>query len=344
MSRSRSRPRRCRSSPPARASRRPSRASSTLAAHEAAGSGPVGDHVADRLAATVAERRSQVVLGLDPDPARLWPAGDAAGQAADGAPAVRAATAVAAHCRAVLDAVAPAVVAVKLQVACFERLGAPGWQALHDAAAHARALGLLVVADAKRGDIDVSAAAYAQGLLSATPTPFGDVEGLGADLLTVSPYMGADTLQPFVDAARPRGAGLFVLVRTSNPGAADVEDARLQSGEAVWEHVARMVDGAGEPGPQSGLHDVGAVVGATAPEHLARARELLPRAVFLLPGVGAQGGRVEDLAPAWAPGRAAGLVTASRSIVRAHEQTGGDHAAAARAEAERLRDEAWSLA
>jgi orotidine-5'-phosphate decarboxylase len=111
----------------------------------------------------------------------------------------------------------------------------------------------------------------------------------------------------------------------------------------VWERVARLVAGLGEPGPVSGLHDVGAVVGATAPEHLERARELMPRTPFLLPGIGAQGGRVEDLAPVFTPGRAAGLVTASRSIVRAHEQHGGEPAQAARAEAERLRAVTWSL-
>lgn len=289
-------------------------------------------------------RSSQVVLGLDPDPARLWPGSEEAGRAAGGEPAAQAAAAVAAHCRAVLDAVAPAVVAVKLQVACFERLGAPGWDALHRTAGHARDLGLLVIADAKRGDIDVSAAAYAQGLLTATPTPFGAVEGLGADLLTVNPYMGADTLAPFAAAARERGAGLFVLVRTSNPGAVDVEDLELAGGGRVWERVAALVHDLGEPGPASGLADVGAVVGATAPEHVGRMRELLPRAIFLLPGIGAQGGRVEDLTPAWAPGPAGGLVTASRSIVRAHEQAGGEPAGAARAEAERLREQAWALA
>ena len=105
------------------------------------------------------------------------------------------------------------------------------------------------------------------------------------------------------------------------------QDLVTESGERVWERVARLVDGLGAPGPASGLHDVGAVVGATAPEHLARARELMPRTPFLLPGVGAQGGRVEDLAPAFAAGRAGGLVTASRSIVGAHEQHGGEPAA-----------------
>jgi orotidine-5'-phosphate decarboxylase len=248
------------------------------------------------------------------------------------------------HCRAVIDAVAPAVVAVKPQVACFERLGAAGWGVLHAVADHARRAGLLVLADAKRGDIDVSAAAYAHGFFGGFPTPFGHVDGLRADALTVAPYMGADTIAPFLAEARRIDAGLFVLVRTSNAGATDVEDERLARGGAVWERVAELVDGLGEPGRVSGLHDVGAVVGATVPEHLARARELLPRSVFLLPGIGAQGGRVADLAPAFAPGRAAGLVTASRSIVRAHEHHGGSPADAARAEAERLREAAWALA
>jgi len=261
------------------------------------------------------------VLGLDPDPARLWP-----GSGGD----------VAAHCRAVIDAAGPACVAVKPQVACFERLGANGWRALQTTAEHARARGLLVLADAKRGDIDISAQRYAEAFLAPG--------GLEADGLTVSPYLGADSLAPFVDAARAAGAGLFVLVRTSNPGAADLQDLELAGGGRVWERCAQLVDGLGEVAPASGLREVGAVVGATAPEHLARARELMPRSVFLLPGIGAQGGRVEDLAPAFAPGRAGGLVTSSRSIVFAHERDGGDPGAAARGEAERLRGTAWALA
>jgi orotidine-5'-phosphate decarboxylase len=294
----------------------------------------------------VSERESQLVVGLDPDPNRLWPeAVERAHAVADQhpGPAATAAVAVLYHCRAVLDAVATAAVAVKPQVACFERLGAAGWGVLHAVADHARRAGLLVLADAKRGDIDVTATAYAHGLLGGFPTPFGHVDGLRADAVTVAPYMGGDSIVPFADEARRIGSGLFVLVRTSNPGAADVEDEPLARGGAVWERVAELVHGLGQAGPDSGLHDLGAVVGATRPEHLARARELLPRSVFLLPGIGAQGGRVEDLAPAFAPGPAGGLVTASRSIVRAHEQSGGTPADAARAEAERLREAAWTL-
>ena len=293
-----------------------------------------------RLAAFVAARESQIVLGLDPDPARLWPG--SADTPGDGVSAAeRAAAAVAAHCRAVIDAVAGAVLAVKPQLACFERLGAPGWSALDATCRHAQSHGLLVVADGKRGDIDVSAAAYGQALVGSTPTPFGEVTGLGADAFTANPYMGVDTLSVLAGEAAKAGAGMFVLVRTSNPGASDVEDLVAEDGRAIWEHVARIVDGLHDGGAE--IADIGAVVGATAPEHVARMRELMPRAPFLLPGVGAQGGRIEELAPAFAPGRAAGLVTASRSIVRAHETAGGKPSEAARAEAERLRAVAWSL-
>jgi orotidine-5'-phosphate decarboxylase len=151
-----------------------------------------------------------------------------------------------------------------------------------------------------------------------------------------------------VSAARASGAGVLLLVRTSNPGAADVEDLQVAGGERVWERLAGLVDELGRPGVgEAGLSDVGAVIGATSPGHLARARELMPNAVFLLPGVGAQGGRVEDLAPAFVPGRAGGLVSASRSIAGAYLAGGGgdgaDPAQAARAEAERLRAVAWKL-
>jgi orotidine-5'-phosphate decarboxylase len=296
----------------------------------------------DLLSARVAERESQLALGIDPDPGALWP--QAAAEAGEGSAAQRAASAVRAHCGALIAAAAPACVAAKLQLACFERLGPPGWQALFDVADQARAAGLLVIADGKRGDISVTAAAYGQALLGAVPTPFGPVEGLRADLATVNPLMGRDALEPLVLAARGAGAGLLVLVRTSNPGAADVEELELSSGGTVWERLAAMVEELGAPGVgDSGLSDVGAVVGATAPQHLERMRALMPHAVFLLPGVGAQGGRVEELACAFAPGRAGGLVTASRSIASAHLSTGRDPAASARAEAERLRAAAWSL-
>jgi len=301
----------------------------------------------DRVAHAVAERRSQLVLGLDPDPAKLWPrAVELVGGPGDppAPPAARAAMAVAIHCVLALEATAEHCVAVKLQVACFERLGAPGWAALAEAIRRAREHDLLVIVDAKRGDVPVTAAAYAQAYLGQTPSMFGAIEGLGADALTVNPLLGGDSLTPFIDAARPSGAGVFALVRTSNAGAREVQELVLEDGGTVSDRLAASVGhlGAGGIG-ESGLADVGAVVGATAPERLERLRELMPSAILLIPGVGAQGGRIDDLRAGFAPGPAGALITVSRGIVSAHEQAGGDPAAAARREAERLREAAWQL-
>lgn len=300
-------------------------------------------HFADRLAALVEERRSQVVLGLDPDPAALWsvaaegiPSPDAGTDAAGAA-----AEAVRAHCAVAIDAAGGACVAVKPQLACFERLGAPGWAALAAVRDHARAAGLLVLADGKRGDVPVTAAAYAQALVGSTPSPFGEVQGLGADAFTANPLLGRDSLEPLIGAAAEAGAGCFVLVSTSNPGAADLQDIDA-GGAPLRERVAELVDevGAGHVG-DCGLSLVGAVAGATRPERLTRLRELMPRAIFLMPGVGAQGGSASALAAAFSPHPAAGLIAASRSIVGAHAERGGDPAAAAAAAAEELRALAW---
>ena len=293
---------------------------------------------AARLVDAVARRESQIVLGIDPDPARLWPAAAAGVAAAAGAPAARAADGVVRHCRALIGAAAPACVAAKLQLASFERLGAPGWAALGEVVELAREAGLIVIADGKRGDVPVTAGAYAQALTGSTPTLAGAVGGLGVDAFTANPLLGVDALAPLIAT----GAGVFVLVRTSNPGAADIMDAALADGGALWERLARLVTELGPP-RHAGLADVGAVVGATVPAHLERARALMPHAVFLLPGVGAQQGRAEDLGAAFAPGRAGGLISASRSIAGAHEDTGAPPGEAARAEAERLRAVAWSL-
>ena len=234
-----------------------------------------------------------------------------------------------------LAAAGPFCVAVKPQLACFERLGAPGRSALGRVVSAARSAGLLVIADGKRGDVPVSAAAYAQALFGSTPSPFGEVEGLGADAATLNGTLGRDSLRPFIEAASDSGAGLFVLVRTSNPGAADLLDQPAPD-RPFHEHLASMVN---ELGPSlagdAGLSGLGAVVGATEPGHIARLRELMPHSSFLLPGVGAQGGSASALGPAFALHPASAIVTASRSIA------GADDPAAA---AETLRKEVWDVA
>ncbi len=304
------------------------------------------DSFPDRLAQVVDERRSQLVLGLDPDPRKLWPVAlEADAQHENDAPvAERTAAAVERHCRAAIDAAGPACVAVKLQLACFERLGAPGWVALANVADTARAAGLLTIADGKRGDVPVTAGAYAQALVGDTPGPYGRVPGLGADAFTANPLLGRDSLEPLIVAAGEQGAGCFCLVRTSNPGATELQDLPAPTAP-LYEAVARMANELGEDDiGDCGLSAVGAVVGATKPELLARLRDLMPRAIFLLPGVGAQGGAAESLGAAFSPHPAAALVTASRSIVDAHAGTGGDPAAAAAAAARDLQAAAWSAA
>jgi orotidine-5'-phosphate decarboxylase len=225
-------------------------------------------------------------------------------------------------------------VAVKPQLACFERLGAPGWAALEATCGTAREAGLLVIADGKRGDVPVTAAAYAQALVGETPTPWGPVRGLDADAFTANPLLGRDALEPLIAAAEQAGAGVFALVRTSNPGAADLQD--LPAPEApLHERLAAIVDElSGRLLGDCGLSGLGAVVGATEPQHLARMRELMPRSVFLIPGVGAQGGQPELLGAAFAAGRAAGLVAASRGIAADPEPA---------AAAARLRDAVWEI-
>ena len=281
------------------------------------------------------------MLGLDPDPAALWPS---ALEGADGdTTAERTAAAVVHHCSLAIEAAGPSCVAIKPQLACFERLGAAGWRALEQTATVAREHGLLVLADGKRGDVPVTAQAYAQALVGETQGPFGAVAGLGADAFTANPLLGRDSLEPLVQAAAERGAGCFLLVNTSNPGAADLQDLDA-GGRPLHERLAALADeiGADRVG-ESGLSLVGAVCGATRPERLGRLRELMPRAIFLLPGVGAQGGSAAGLGPAFEPHPAAGLIAASRAIVNAHRERGGDPAVAAADAAEELRALAWKL-
>jgi orotidine-5'-phosphate decarboxylase len=289
----------------------------------------------DRLAEAVDRKRSQLLVGLDPR-AELLPV-ELRGEVHVSRAA--AADACARFCRGLVDAVAPYVVGVKLQLAFFETLGADGLRAFEDACAYARSAGLLVVADGKRGDIGSTARAYADAYLERR-------EGIDppADALTVNPYLGSDSIEPFVAACRRSGTGLFCLVKTSNAGSADVQDAALSDGRPLWHHVAQLVNewGAGLVG-ERGLSSVGAVVGATYPRAVAEARKLMPQAVLLLPGIGAQGATPADVARAFTSGPASALVPVSRSVIYAFRVDGADWRKAAAAEAARLRREVWSV-
>jgi orotidine-5'-phosphate decarboxylase len=288
---------------------------------------------ADRLAQAVVERRSQLVVGLDPQ-LELLPLelrGDAHGREAAASACLR-------FCRGLIDAVCPYVVAVKPQTAFFEALGSDGMRAFEEVCAYARTVGLLVIADAKRGDIGSTARAYATAYLE----PRDDGVPL-TDALTVNSYLGRESLEPFVAACRRFGGGLFCLVKTSNSGSADVQDLTLTDGTVVWQQVAKLVAELGESVVgECGLSSVGAVVGATFPRAVSEARKLLPQAVLLLPGVGAQGATPADVARAFTSGPASALVTASRSVIYAFRVEGADWRSAAAAEAARLRNEVWA--
>src|SRR6266480_223332 len=207
---------------------------------------------ADRLAQEVERKRSQLVVGLDPRP-ELMPVelrGD-----------------VARFCCGIIDAVAPHAVAVKPQLAFFEALGAAGIAAFEQVCQYSKRAGLLVIADGKRGDIGSTARAYSEAYLEGEPPR--------ADALTVNPWLGRDSVEPFLGAVRRHGSGLFVIVRTSNVSG-DLQDAVLKDGRPMWHHVAGLVEEWGEESVGDvGLSSVGAVVGATQPRAVADARRLM---------------------------------------------------------------------
>ena len=268
---------------------------------------------------------------------------------------------------AIIDAVAPHAAAVKLQLACFEQYGPPGFKAFRHLVRRAAKAGLIVIADAKRGDIGLSAQAYSSAFIGSPAGMDGPLKGLEIDALTVNPLFGQDGMEPFLDDCRGYAKGIFVLVKTSNPGSAELQDLEVvepgvgaegvigvegatepggagasmtKTPRKFHEIVAGLVDrwGAGLIG-ESGYSSVGAVVGATHPEDLAKLRGMLPHTPFLIPGYGAQGAEAADVAAAFDSRGLGALVTASRSIIYAG--SGEDFAARAAEAAGRMRADLW---
>lgn len=262
----------------------------------------------DRLLHAIMQRKTPTLVGLDPRAAML-PEGLRPELGAEAAVVARSYDQ---FCAGIVDVVAPLVPAVKPQAAFFEQLGPPGIQALANVIGYARQAGLLVILDGKRGDIGSTAEAYADAYL-------GHASPWGADALTVNPYLGADTLKPFVEVCVQREAGIFVLVKTSNPGSGDLQDLQV-AGRTVYARVAELVETESvarandEPfGP------VGAVVGATYPEQLHELRAAMPHCWLLVPGFGAQGGTAGDVAGAFDEQGLGALVNSSRGIIFAHQ-------------------------
>lgn len=221
----------------------------------------------------------------------------------------------------IIDVVAPLVPAVKPQAAFFEACGPVGVTALERVCRYARDAGLVVIMDAKRGDIGSTAEAYAAAHLAGADP---DAAPFPADALTVNPYLGADTLEPFINRAREVDAGLYVLVRTSNPGSSSFQD-RTQDGAKVFEVVADLIEAINATGELTdGYGPVGAVVGATYPEELQQLRERMPSTPLLIPGYGSQGGTAQDVAAAFDASGFGGLINSSRGIIFAYKK--GDYA------------------
>lgn len=271
------------------------------------------------LVESARRKQSVLVAGLDPYPNRLpeevrnlslpeeWAAYE--------------------FCRGILEAVEPEAVAVKLQSAYFERMGPAGMNIYACLIDDARTLGLPVIADVKRGDIGPVAAAYAEAHFTV----------YGATCVTVNPYMGSDAVLPFLEASRSeaRGGGVFALVATSNPSAASFQDA---TEPPLYEVAARLVAELGQVG-ESGYADLGAVVGVTRPEIGARVRELLPQALFLSPGYGAQGAGAEEVRPLLNEAGGGILVNSSRGLLYAYENSDLGYRDAAREAARNVRKE-----
>ncbi|MHB1466962.1 MAG: orotidine-5'-phosphate decarboxylase [Thermoleophilia bacterium] len=306
---------------------------------------PMSPNFADNLIEACTARESQLCVGLDPRlesmPAvlleryrRQEPKGCGCGRKEVGALFTE-------FGAAIIDAVAPHAAAVKIQSACYEPYGPAGIKAFKHTCDRAAKAGLMVIADAKRGDIGVSAAAYSAAYLGRVPGLHGPVKPFNIDALTVNPLFGTDGIEPFLADCRQFGKGIFILLKTSNPGSAELQNLRLADGELWYERLAGLIGGWGETViGDRGYSSIGAVVGATHPAALASLRQRLARAIFLVPGVGAQGAGAAEAAAAFDKNGLGALVTVSRSIIYAG--SGEDYADRAAGAARLIKEDLWA--
>jgi len=293
-------------------------------------------HFADRLLEAIEAKRSHVVVGLDPDydllPLEIRAAHPRAGYESDEQMKV---ACYREFLNGLLHCLRHEAVAAKIQIACFEALGATGYGLYESMVTLAKHLGYLVIADVKRGDIGSTAEAYARAHLDVA----------GADAVTVNPYFGTDGLEPFFCRAREAGKGVFVLVKTSNPSSAEIQDLPLASGEPVYGRVAQLVNEWGEgTGGSLGYRAVGAVVGGTHPEQGARLRVQMPWVPLLVPGYGAQGAQAADLIALFDARGTGAVVNSARAILYAYRKRPGGWQKAALQEAREMKAALWRAA
>lgn len=301
----------------------------------------------DRLIDKIKETGNPTVMGLDPRYEMLpecvtnkFP------KTLEGA-----AQAIIEYNKALIDETCDIIPAIKPQIAFYEMFGVPGMKAFEETCKYAKEKGMIVIVDAKRGDIGSTAAGYSNAYLG--KTKIGDIEEsiFDVDFITVNPYMGTDCVKPFIEDCKKYNKGLFILVKTSNPSSGELQDIKLESGEEVYTNVAKLVEKWGEE--QRGEYNyssIAAVVGATYPKQLEDIRKTAPHTFFLIPGYGAQGGKPEDIALGFDKNGLGGIVNASRSLMCAYksdrwkdEFQESDYAKATRAEAIRMKEELNSV-
>lgn len=282
-------------------------------------------HFADRLVEAVKQKGSPICVGLDPRLAQIPDFIKQEKIQKKGKSFEAAAECFLEFNKGIIDAVHDLVPVVKPQIAFYEQYGFAGLRAFEETCKYAREKGLLVIADAKRNDIGSTAEGYAKAFLGNVDLFGKEVESIGADAVTVTPYLGYDGIKPFIAECKKNGKGIFILVKTSNPSSADIQDREITDEKEmkIYELMAHFVElwGADEIG-KYGYSSVGAVVGATFPKQAQILRKLMPHAYFLVPGYGAQGGGAKDAAVCFNDDGLGAIVNSSRGIIFAWEKSG----------------------
>lgn len=277
---------------------------------------------ADRIISAVSVKHSFVVVGLDPQFGRIPGHIRRNKQLEFGASFRAISEAILEFNRRIIDAIAIYAVAVKPQIAFYEKYGYWGVKAFYDTITYAKSKDLLVIADAKRGDIDSTAQAYSSAFLGEAEFWNGTNQRIfDADALTVNPYLGSDGIEPFKQDSIRYGKGIFVVVRTSNKSAGDIQDLETSQGK-LYERVGELVEiwGEGTEGI-SGYRSIGAVVGATYPQEAEKLRQIIPNSFFLVPGYGTQGACANDVVSCFNPDGYGAVVNSSRALIFAYQDS-----------------------